>query len=132
MRPTRPDTTDRAVKTLTVVEACASGGEKLPINGKHSVKRGTPTAGVISGPFLKLRKAHKQQEYPECTVMFNKRAESGTVPQLIKHNCYSGFPAQTLKIIRKTGRLRRKQHHVCTHPKDGGGCLLPQYKSAQS
>ena len=30
---------------------------------------------------------HKQQEYLECAVMLNKRAESGTVPQLIKHNC---------------------------------------------
>ena len=27
---------------------------------------------------------------------------------------------------------RRTQHHVCTRPKDGEGCLLPQYKPAQS
>ena len=26
---------------------------------------------------------------------------------------------------------RRTQHHVCTRPKDGEGCLLPQYKPAQ-
>ncbi|WP_175285344.1 hypothetical protein [Bacteroides sp. 2_2_4] len=31
---------------------------------------------------------------------------------LIKHNCSSGFPAQKLHSIRKTGRTRRKQHHV--------------------
>lgn len=33
---------------------------------------------------------------------------------LIKHNCYSGFPAQKLHFTRKTGRPRRTQHHVST------------------
>ena len=36
---------------------------------------------------------------------------------LIKHNCSSGFPAQTLHSIRNTGRPRRTQHHISTAAK---------------
>ena len=96
--PATPNATERAVKALTAVEAF-------------------PHAGVISSSFLKQRNAPKQQEYLEDAVMFNKRADYGTGRHLLNITASSKFPAQTLPFIRKTGRPRRKQHHVCTAAK---------------
>ena len=86
--PLAVHTVNSSPRWSVVTSGWRSGSRRNP-GGKlrAAVSGGASDRRCNCKPDPKQRKLPKQPEHPECAVMFNKRAESGTVLQLIKHNC---------------------------------------------
>ena len=76
-------------------------------------------------PVPETKETSQSAGISECAVMLNKGRNPERFRNLLNIIAYSGFPAQTLAPS-ETPEDHGSSITICTHPEDGGGCLLPQ------